>query len=132
VHEHAQLAAEAADAAGAHGKFWEMRDLLLSHQDALSTEDLIGYAREVGFDVELFAEKLRRRKYAPRVARDVESAEQSEVTGTPTFFANGRRHPGAYDLNSLTALVRSALSQTKESTPSSSHGNTVHRDANSG
>ena len=132
VHENAQRAAEAAEAAGAHGKFWEMHDLLFSHQDALSTEDLIGYAREVGLDVELFAEKLRRRKYAPRVARDVESAEQSDVTGTPTFFANGRRHPGAFDLSSLTALVRSALAQTKASAPSSSHGNPVDRDANSG
>ena len=124
--------AEAAEAAGAHVKCWGMHDLLFSHQDALSTEDLFGYAREVGLDVELFAEKLRRRKYAPRVARDVESAEQSDVTGTPTFFANGRRHPGAFDLSSLTALVRSALAQTKASAPSSSHGNPVDRDANSG
>jgi len=131
VHENAQGAAEAAEAAGAHGRFWEMHDLLFSHQDALSTEDLIGYARELGLDVELFAEKLRRRKYAPRVARDVESAEQSDVTGTPTFFANGRRHPGAFDLNSLTVLVRSALAQAKESAPYSSKGDTVDRDANS-
>ena len=118
VHENAQGAAEAAEAAGAQGRFWEMHDLLFSHQDALSTEDLIGYARELGLDIELFSEKLRKRKYAPRVARDVDSADQSDVSGTPTFFANGRRHHGAFDVTSLTALVRSALAQAKESTPS--------------
>jgi Na+/H+ antiporter NhaA len=118
VHENAQRAAEAAEAAAAEGKFWEMHDLLFRHQDALSTDDLIGYARELGLDVERFAEKLRKRKYATRVARDVDSADQSGVTGTPTFFANGRRHHGAFDLDSLTILVRSALAQAKESAPS--------------
>jgi Na+/H+ antiporter NhaA len=122
VHEHAQLAAEAAEAAGAHGKFWEMHDLLFGRQDALSVEDLIGYAGELGLDTDVFAEKLRKRKYAPRIARDVESADQSGVTGTPTFFANGRRHHGAFDLNSLTELVRSALTQSKGSAPTSTTG----------
>jgi Na+/H+ antiporter NhaA len=117
VHENAQRAAEAAEAAAAQGKFWEMHDLLFSHQDALSTDDLIEHARELGLDVDLFTAKLRKRKYAPRVARDVDSADQSGVTGTPTFFANGRRHHGAFDLNSLTALVRSALAQTKHPQP---------------
>ncbi|MPZ26701.1 MAG: Na+/H+ antiporter NhaA [Micromonosporaceae bacterium] len=108
VHEHAQVAAEAAEAAGGQGRFWEMHDLLYAHQDALSTEDLIGYAGQLGLDVEVFTEKLRKRRYASRVARDVESADQSGVSGTPTFFANGRRHHGTYDLGSLTALVRAA------------------------
>jgi protein-disulfide isomerase len=79
-------------------------------------------ARELGLDADLFAEKLRKRKYASRIARDVESADQSGVTGTPTFFANGRRHHGAFDLTSLTELVRSALSQSKGSAPTSSAG----------
>ena len=74
-----------------------MHDLLFSHQDALSTEDLIGYARGVGLDVELFAEKLRRRKYtASRPRRRKRRAERRHRA--PTFFANGRRHPGAFDL----------------------------------
>ena len=119
VHEHARLAAEAAETAGAFGRYWEMHDLLFQHQDALATEDLIDYARELGLDVDVFATKLRRRKYSPRVARDIESADRSGVSGTPTFFVNGRRHQGAYDLETLSALVRSALapSRTTQSSP---------------
>jgi protein-disulfide isomerase len=105
VHEHAQLAAEAAEAAGAQGRFWEMHDLLFAHQDALTLQDLEGYARELGLDVERFAERLRTRKYAPRIARDVDGADQSGVAGTPSFFINGRRQTGAYDLDTLGAMV---------------------------
>jgi Na+/H+ antiporter NhaA len=109
VHGHASLAAEAAEAAAAQGRFWEMHDLLFRHQDALDPKDLIGYARELGLDVGRFVEQLRSHTYASRVARDVESADQSDVAGTPTFFANGRRHHGAFDIDSLAELVRSAL-----------------------
>jgi Na+/H+ antiporter NhaA len=109
VHEHAQQAAEAAEAAGAQGKFWEMHDLLFRRQDALSETDLIGYAVELDLDVGVFEAKLRKRKYAPRVAADVESADLSGVTGTPTVFINGRRYHGAFNLPALQAKVRSAL-----------------------
>lgn len=112
VHEHAQLAAEAAEAAGAQGRFWEMHDLLFSHQDALEPEDLLSYARALDLDVDKFAEKMNKRKYMPRVARDVDSADRSGVSGTPTFFINGRRHHGHFDIGSLTAAVRTALAQT--------------------
>lgn len=115
VHEHAQLAAEAAEAAGAQGKFWEMHDLLFSHQDALTERDLIRYAGQLGLNLEHFEAKLRKRKFAPRIAQDIESADLSGVTGTPTFFANGRRHHGAFDLTALTALVRSTLAQARTS-----------------
>ena len=120
VHENAERAAEASEAAGAWGKFWEMHDLLFQHQDALGTEDLRKYAGDLGLDVEVFAEKLRRRKFGPRVMRDIDSADQSGVTGTPTFFVNGRRHQGAYDLDTLSALVRSALAQRGTAIPPSS------------
>jgi Na+/H+ antiporter NhaA len=109
VHEHAQRAAEAAEAAGAQGRFWEMHDLLFRHQDALSEQDLIGYAGELDLNVEVFEAKLYKRKYAPRVARDVESADLSGVTGTPTVFINGRRYHGAFNLPALQAKVRTAL-----------------------
>ena len=108
VHEHAALAAEAAEAAGAQGRFWEMHDLLLAHQDALTLPDLREYARQLGLDQDRFSDDLDLRRFALRVARDVESADASGVAGTPTFFVNGRRHYGAYDLDSLTAAVRSA------------------------
>ncbi len=108
VHPHAQLAAEASEAAAAQGKFWEMYDLLLAHQEALGVRDLIAYAGELGLDVERFRAALRKRKFADRIADDVESADRSGVSGTPTFFINGRRHYGAYDIAALSAAVRAA------------------------
>jgi Na+/H+ antiporter NhaA len=109
VHPHAQLAAEAAEAAAAQGAFWPMHDLLLAHQDALEPPDLRRYASELGLDVEQFSDDLRARTHAPRVADDVDSADTSLVTGTPSFFVNGRRHEGAYDIETLSKLVREAL-----------------------
>ncbi len=108
VHPRAQLAAEASEAAAAQGSFWDMHDLLLSHQDALSIKDLARYAEELGLDVERFLDDLRRREYAPRVAEDVASADESGVSGTPTFFINGRRHYGVYDIDTLTEAVSAA------------------------
>jgi protein-disulfide isomerase len=108
VHPNAQMAAEAAEAAAAQGAFWEMNDMLLKHQDALSDDDLGSYAQEIDLDVERFADDLRRRRYADRVAEDVASADASGVAGTPSFFINGRRHQGAYDIDTLTNAVTTA------------------------
>jgi Na+/H+ antiporter NhaA len=108
VHLWAQLAAEAAEAAAAQGAFWELHDLLLTHQDALAPDDLVRYAEQLGLDVERFTNDLRSRAGAARVADDVDSADLSGVTGTPTFFINGRRHYGAYDIATLSKLVRAA------------------------
>ena len=108
VHPRAQLAAEAAEAAAAQGAFWEMHDLLLDHQDALSPDDLMRYAEQLGLDVDRFSDDLRTHAGAARVAEDVDSADLSGVSGTPTFFVNGRRHHGAYDIATLTAAVRAA------------------------
>jgi Na+/H+ antiporter NhaA len=108
VHRSAQIAAEAAEAAAAQSRFWEMYDLLLGHQANLGLRDLLGYADELGLDGEAFREHLRKRKGAAKIAEDVESADASGVSGTPTFFINGRRHYGAYDVATLTAAVRAA------------------------
>jgi Na+/H+ antiporter NhaA len=108
VHPNAQLAAEAAEAAAAQGAFWEMHDLLLDHQDALQPRDLISYAERLGLDAGRFVAGLRSHAGAPRVAEDVDSADLSGVSGTPTFFVNGRRHYGAYDIDALSAAVRAA------------------------
>jgi len=108
VHLHAQLAAEAAEAAAAQGRFWEMHDLLFAHQDALRLSDLHGYAQELGLDTDRFHRDMRERAGAGRVTEDVESADLSGVSGTPTFFVNGRRHQGAYDIDGLSAAVRIA------------------------
>jgi protein-disulfide isomerase len=85
-----------------------MHDLLLANQNALTTSDLMGYARQLGLDVERFENDLREHAGTAKVADDVDSADLSGVAGTPTFFINGRRHPGAYDIASLTAAVREA------------------------
>jgi Na+/H+ antiporter NhaA len=108
VHPHGQQAAEASEAAGAQGKFWEMHDLLLANQDALETKDLVRYAEQLGLDVPRFRDELRRRVHAPRVAEDVSDADASQVTGTPTFFVDGRRHHGSYDVATLESAVRAA------------------------
>jgi len=108
VHPHAQLAAEAAEAAADQNAFWEMHDLMLDNQDALEPSDLIGYAEQLELDVERFTNSLREHAGAARVAEDVDSADLSGVSGTPTFFINSRRQHGAYDIASLSAAVRAA------------------------
>ena len=112
VHPNAELAAEASEAASAQGRFWEMHDQLLDHQGELRPRDLHGYAARLGLDLERFEDDLRRHAHAPRVEEDVDSADASGVTGTPTFFVNGRRHDGAYDIDSLTAAVRAARARS--------------------
>jgi protein-disulfide isomerase len=118
VHAHAQLAAEAAEAASEQGAFWEMHDSLFDHQDALNVGDLIGYAEQLGLNVERFANDLRKGVGVARVADDVDGADLSGVNGTPTFFINGRRHYGAYDIDTLseavgTARARAMVAQTR-------------------
>jgi Na+/H+ antiporter NhaA len=116
VHPHAQLAAEAAEAAADQGAFWEMHDLLFTQQDALRPDDLIGYAEQLGLDVDRFTSDLREHAGAVRIAEDVDSADLSGVAGTPTFFVNGRRHYGAYDIGGLSAAVRAADAQAARAT----------------
>ncbi|MDX6408754.1 MAG: hypothetical protein QOE13_1825 [Gaiellaceae bacterium] len=108
VHPRAQIAAEAAEAAAEQGAFWEMHDLLLDNQDALQPNDLIAYAEQLGLDVERFTKSLHEHRGAAQVAEDVDSADLSGVSGTPTFFINSRRQHGAYDIDSLSAAVRAA------------------------
>jgi Na+/H+ antiporter NhaA len=114
VHTYAQTAAEAAEAAHAQGKFWEMHDRLLEHQDELGFPDLVKHAEAIGLDGERFRDELRRRVYAPRIAEDVASADASGVAGTPTFFINGRRHYGAYDLETLSETVKAASTRAAQ------------------
>ncbi|MET8280273.1 Na+/H+ antiporter NhaA [Micromonospora sp. NPDC005174] len=113
VHPHAQLAAEAAEAAGEQGAFWEMHDLLLAHQDALNPADVLRYAEQLGLELDPFREHMVKRMGVDRIAEDVESADLSGVTGTPTFFVNGQRHHGAYDVAALKAAVKSAFTSAR-------------------
>jgi protein-disulfide isomerase len=108
VHPNAQLAAEAAEAAADQGAFWDMHDLLLGNQDALGPDELVGYAERLGLDLDRFTTALGEHAGAGRVAEDVDSADLSGVSGTPTFFVNGRRHYGAYDIATLSDAVHAA------------------------
>jgi Na+/H+ antiporter NhaA len=105
VHPNAALAAQAAEAAGAQGRFWEMHDLLFARQDALGAADLTRYARELGLDVARFEEDLRGGRFAARVGQDVNSAEEAGVAGTPSFFVNEVRYRGSYDVESLATTL---------------------------
>lgn len=91
AHPHAMPAARAAVAAGNQGKFWEMHDLLFENQGALSDEDLERYAERVGLDLERFRRDVRSEETRRRIEQDKELGRRLGVTGTPTFFVNGRR-----------------------------------------
>jgi Na+/H+ antiporter NhaA len=117
VHPQAQLAAEAAEAAAAQGKFWEMHDLLLANQEHLKIMKLLRYAQELDLDQERLHDEMMNHVYAEKVSRDVESADLSGVSGTPTFFINGRRHYGAYDIETLTKAVKTARARAAITRP---------------
>jgi protein-disulfide isomerase len=105
VHPHAQLAAEAAEAAGAQGKFWSMHNLLLEHQQALQEQFLQVYAAVIGLDLKDFDRDLALHVYAGRVREDFLSGVRSGVNGTPTFFINGVRHDGDYRYETLLSAI---------------------------
>ena len=109
IHPHAYQAAEAAEAAGAQGRFWEMHDLLFQSQDRLGLRDLIGYAGALDLDLERFVTDLRGQAHAGRLREDFLSGVRSGVNGTPTFFVNGTRHDGGHDLEALLEALRAEL-----------------------
>jgi Na+/H+ antiporter NhaA len=108
VHPHAELAAEASEAAAAQGKFWEMHDRLFENHEQLQLEDLVGYAASIGLDVEEFTRALTEGRHRERVRRDAASADDSGAEGTPTFFIGGERHLGAWDTETLAAALEAS------------------------
>ena len=108
IHPHAELAAEAAEAAGAQGEFWGMHGLLFENQDALEEPDLLRYATALSLDAERFAKELSAGVYRDRVSRDFRSGIRSGVNGTPAFFINGVRHDAPWDLPTLLAAIEAA------------------------
>jgi protein-disulfide isomerase len=109
MHPHAEHAAEAAEAAGAQGRFWEMHDMLYENQNALEDENLAQYAEALGLDVTRFVREMSEHTHAARVREDFRSGVRSGVNGTPTFFINGVRHDGPFDLRSLIAAIEEAV-----------------------
>ena len=111
-HPHAEEAAEAAEAAASQGRFWEMHDLLYENQTRLREQDLRGYAAKLRLDVELFDKELAEHAHAGRVREDVMSGVRSGVNGTPTFFIDGLRYDGSYELEALLQALRAAAGRT--------------------
>jgi protein-disulfide isomerase len=113
AHEHAMLAAQAAEAAGAHSEdsFWKMHDRLFEHQDELDLASLISHAKAIGLDPGQFRRDLEAGTFLPRVKGDFRGGVRSGVNGTPTFFINGERYDGEYDEPSLVAAIRRAAAQ---------------------
>ena len=125
IHPHAELAAEAAEAAGAQGRFWDYHDMLYEHQHELEFEHLLGYAGELGLDVERFVRELELGLHASRVLEDMVSAEASGARATPTFFVRDRRHVGPHDAATPRASCSSSRcsgTSHSTSTPSCSSG----------
>jgi NhaA family Na+:H+ antiporter len=114
-HPLAPLAAEASEAAAAQGKFWEYHDALFQAQPKLSRETMLEVAAGLGLDAERMAAEIDSGLHRPRVERDLESAQRSGATGTPTFFVNGARHFGAYDASSLVEELESGTATSRSS-----------------
>jgi protein-disulfide isomerase len=108
AHPHAEQAAEAAEAAAGQGRFWQMHDLLFENQRRLRDEDLRAYAEQAGLDVRQFDSELAEHVHAARVREDFMSGVRSGVNGTPTFFINGVRHDGSYEVDALLAALERA------------------------
>jgi protein-disulfide isomerase len=105
LHPNAMPAAEAAEAAGAQGRFWDMYGLLYENQQELEVPALVGYAEELGLDVERFERDLEEHRFLERIAREVREGERIGAKGTPSFFLNGQRYEGDYSPDGLLAAI---------------------------
>jgi protein-disulfide isomerase len=111
VHPFSERAAQAAEAAGAQGRFWEMHDFLFERQHQLEYDDLFTHAEDLGLDVERFrAELIGNSVHLPKVRSDLESGLASGVSSTPTFFIDGIRYTGPHDLAGLLQAIRTDAS----------------------
>ena len=109
THPHSLRAAEAAEAAGAQGKFWEMHDQLFRHQQALEDPDLLRYARRIGLDGERFSRDMSENTFLKQIEIDYNrSLFDEHVTGTPTFYINQVAYTGAQDIESLMSAIKEA------------------------
>ena len=115
VHPHASVAAQAAEAAGAQKKFWDMHDLLFEHQDDLAGADLLQYALKIGLEVYRFEADLSSEKYAAKISEDYEGGRFNSVTKTPTFFINGKKYLGPLEYDAVLAEIKTALENAHRS-----------------
>ena len=108
LHPQAELAAEAAEAAGAQGKFWQMHDWIYEHQQTMAPEDLVAAAAHLRLDVKRFEADLAAHRNEKTIRDDFMSGVRSGVNGTPTFFINGARHDGGYGFEELLEAIKAA------------------------
>ena len=113
IHPHAFKAAEAANCAGAQGRFWEYHDTLFTHQDALAVEDLKGYAAALGLNAGEFDTCVDEERFRDRVRRDMDEGNRYGVSSTPTVFINGRAVIGAARLEVYDRIIREELAATE-------------------
>jgi protein-disulfide isomerase len=111
VHPHAELAAEAAEAAGVQGRFWQMHDLLFANQQRLAMPNLLSFAEALGLDMDRFEKDFRTSARA-KVREDFVSGIRSGVNGTPTFYINGVRHDDSWDFETLLAACERAMAES--------------------
>ena len=109
LHPHAESAAETAEFAGAHGKFWEMHDLLFENQERLSGDLYLKLAEQLSLPIEALTKALEEGTYQTRVRADFSSGVRSGVNGTPTFFINGKRHDGPFDYETLVPAIQGQI-----------------------
>ena len=115
IHAHASVAAQAAESAGAQGKFWEMHDLLYENQDKLADADLSQYALRLGLEIYRFQSDLSGEVFSRRVEEDFRGGVRSGVNGTPTFFINGARYDGPHEYDALKHALEEAASSATPS-----------------
>ncbi|MGB9144558.1 MAG: thioredoxin domain-containing protein [Acidobacteriaceae bacterium] len=109
MHPHAEAAAEVAEFAGAHGKFWEMHDRLFEHQERLGEGLFLALAKELTLSTSAMRQALEQKTFQTRVRADFTSGIRSGVNGTPTFFINGLRHNGSFDFDALVSAIQQAI-----------------------
>jgi protein-disulfide isomerase len=109
LHPYAEAAAETAEFAAAHGKFWQMHDVIYENQDRLDEDLLVELAEQLHLVPAKLVEALEAKEFESRVKSDFSSGVRSGVNGTPTFFINGQRHDGGYDFDSLVEAIDQAL-----------------------
>lgn len=105
VHPFAANAAQSAEFAGEHGKFWQMHDLLYLDQAHLDTDDLLRRCKALGLPADDLLKALESELYMPRIQENFMGGVRSGVNGTPSFFINGARYEGAYDFDEMLAAV---------------------------
>jgi protein-disulfide isomerase len=110
IHPDAEVAAETAEFAAAHGRFWEMHDAIFENQQDLGLELLRELTEKLGLSVQALDRALSDGEYAPRVKEDFMGGVRSGVNGTPTFFLNGQRHDGSFEFDELVAAIETQLS----------------------